>query len=301
MNILRFFEEFPDEQSCRSHFKDQREKEGVICKKCSHDEHYWLKGKEQWQCKKCTFRTTLRSGTMMQSSKLPFRMWYLTLALMTMSKKGMSALEMKRQIGHKRYEPIWYMMHKIRKAMGQRDDLYQLSGALELDEAYISIADKHVDKPKRGKGSETKQNVAVVAESTPLEDLEPHKTTRHCRYFKMKVLGDHKAQSILEIVETNITDSSIVFSDKSSSYVDIGDYVETHIQEKSSKETTKTTLQWVHITISNAKRWLLGIHHMIKGKYLQSYLNEFCYKLNRRYFGNGLFNRAVIALAKSYG
>ena len=64
--------------------------------------------------------------------------------------------------------------------------------------------------------------------------------------------------------------------------------------------TTKTTLQWVHIAISNAKRTLLGIFHKIKGKYLQNYLNEFCYKLNRRRFGERIFDRLTLAVAKSY-
>ena len=53
------------------------------------------------------------------------------------------------------------------------------------------------------------------------------------------------------------------------------------------------------MAISNAKRTLLGMYHKIKGKYLQLYLDEFCYKLNRRYFGNKLFDRLTLALAKS--
>lgn len=70
--------------------------------------------------------------------------------------------------------------------------------------------------------------------------------------------------------------------------------------EKSSKETTNDTLKWVHIAISNAKRNLLGVYHKVKGKYLQLYLDEFCYKLNRRYFGERLFDRMVIAVANNY-
>lgn len=69
--------------------------------------------------------------------------------------------------------------------------------------------------------------------------------------------------------------------------------------EKSSKETNDT-LKWVHIAISNAKRNLLGVYHKVKGKYLQLYLDEFCYKLNRRYFGERLFDRMVIAVANNY-
>ena len=66
-------------------------------------------------------------------------------------------------------------------------------------------------------------------------------------------------------------------------------------KQSSDKETTKETLKWVHITISNAKRNLLGNFHKIKRKYLQLYLNEFVYKLNRRYFEEKLFDRLVIA------
>jgi len=92
-----------------------------------------------------------------------------------------------------------------------------------------------------------------------------------------------------------------VFTDKSTSYVDIADFIELHITEKSSEQTTKETLKWVHIFISNAKRNFLGNYHKIKGKYLQLYLNEFVYKLNRRYFGEKIFDRLIIASITASG
>ncbi len=300
MNILKFIENFPDETSCRQHFKNNREAEGIKCKKCECTTHYWLKNKWQWQCKDCKFRTTLRSGTIMESSNLPFLLWYKCIAFMTMSKKGISALEMQRQLGHKRYDTVWLMMHKIRSAMGLRDDLYKLEGMVELDEGYFTKGIRKGSKPKRGRGSKAKSNVAVMAESTEIEDVETGKKSRQCRYFKMRVLENHMAESIEQAVEDNIEFESIILSDKSTSYVNLSDYVEVHIQKKSDKQTTVELLKWVHVAISNAKRWLLGIHHMVKGKYLQNYLNEFCYKLNRRYFGPKLFDRVIIATAKSY-
>ena len=300
MNILKFAEQFPDETSCRNDFKMKREQQGVTCKKCNSTEHYWLKNKWQWQCKNCSFRTTIRSGTIMENSNLPLGMWYLCMALMSMTKKGMSANEMQKQLCHKRYEPIWTMMHKIRAAMGPRDALYNLGGEIEFDEGYFTHGIRRGSKTKRGRGSQNKKNVAVIAETTPLENLETGEVTRQCRNFKMKVLDSHEAKEIDNLVEESLDDKTLVFSDKSTSYVNISDYVEVHIQEKSDVHTTKTTLQWVHIAIANAKRWLLGIHHMIKGKYLQNYLNEFCYKLNRRYFGDRLFSRTSIAVATDY-
>ena len=300
MNIIEFIEKYPTEESCKSDFKIQREFEGVKCKNCGSGRHYWLKSKWQWKCQICTFRTTLRSGTVMENSKLPLRKWYLAMALMTFSKKGISACEMQRQLDHKRYEPIWLMMHKIRKAMGKRDELYTLNSSVEFNEGYFEKAIPYSVKLKRGRGSQRQVNVAVMAQSVPLEELETGHKSKHVSYFKMKVLSNHKANSINQCIADNIDDKAIVFSDKSKSYVDINDYVEIHVSEKSTPQTTKTSLHWVHIAISNAKRTLLGIYHKIKGKYLQSYLDEFCYKLNRRYFGNRLFERLALALAKSY-
>ncbi|WP_257669748.1 IS1595 family transposase [Parapedobacter tibetensis] len=247
MNIFSFRAHFGTEDDCRLHFKEQRDKEGVTCKKCGGSSHYWLQKKWSYECKSCHFRTSLRSGTIMESSKLPFLVWYKTMFLMSCTKKGFSTNELQKQLGMKRYEPVWAMVHKLRKAMGNRDAKYTLEGMVELDEGYFSVASKEIERGKgtRGRGAEGKQNVAVMAEST--------------------------------------------------SYVDISHLVELHVTEKSDAKTTKETLKWVHIAISNAKRTLLGNYHKIKRKYLQLYLNEFIYKLNRRYFGDKLFDRLVIA------
>tara|TARA_Y100001935_G_C17200454_1_gene454781 strand:- start:6 stop:929 length:924 start_codon:yes stop_codon:yes gene_type:complete len=302
VKLIKFIEAFPDEKSCKFHFKSVREQQGIICKKCGSKKHYWLKAKFQWQCSECNFRTTLRSGTMMENSNLPFRKWYLAMAFMSYSKKGISAKELQRQLDHSRYESIWSMMHKIRTAMGKRDSLYKLEGMMELDEGYFSTETSKSEKQnlKRGRGSQKQTPVAVIAESTMLEDPETGKTSKHCRYFKMKVLNSHESNEITNLAEENFDERSIVFSDKSTSYVDISKYVDVHVSEISSKETVVKVLPWVHIAISNAKRTLLGIYHKIKGKYLQLYLDEFCYKLNRRYFGDRLFDRLAVAVANNY-
>lgn len=299
MKILEFMEHFPNEQTCKDHFKEQREKEGINCKKCGNQHHYWLQGKSQWQCSKCRFRTTLKSGTIMEGSKVSFHNWYKAMAFMTYSKKTISASELQRQLNHPKYDTIWNLMHKIREAMGKRDALYQLRGMIEFDEGYFEKATSKYVKLKRGRGSQRQSNVAVMAESTPLEQIETGCVSNQCRYFKMKVLKTHSSKEINSIFEDDFEEQTIIFSDKSTSYVDIADHVEMHISEISTNKTTKTMLKWVHIAISNAKRTLLGTFHKIKGKYLQSYLNEFCYKLNRRYFGDRVFDRLTLAVANS--
>lgn len=297
MNMFTFTAHFGDEKSCREHFKSERDKQGVVCKKCGSTNHYWKKDKECNECKSCRFRTSLRSGTIMEHSNLSFLVWYRAMFLMSTTKKGFSAKEIQRQLGLKRYEPVWSMVHKLRKAMGNRDARYTLEGMIEMDEGYFTVASTEIEQNqgKRGRGAAGKQNVLVSAESTPLEDMETGVKSNHVRYFKAKVLENHQSSEVNEYVADSFDEKSIVFTDKSTSYVDIADYVEMHVTEKSSKESTKETLRWVHIFISNAKRNLLGNYHKIKGKYLQSYLNEFLYKLNRRYFGEKLFDRMVVA------
>lgn len=239
---------------------------------------------------------------MMENSNLPIRTWYLAMAFMTYSKKGITAAELQRQLNHSRYTTIWSLMHRIRSAMGKWDNLYDFEDMFEFDEAYFSVVTRASDrqKLKRRRGSLKQSNVAVMAEFVPLEDPNTGKRSKQCRYFKMRVLDTHKKEQVNTLIGDNFEDTSIVFSDKSTSYLDIGDYVEVHITEKSTKQTTTTTLKWVHIVISNAKRTLLEIYHKIKGKYLQNYLDDFCYKLNRRYFGENLFDRLVIAVTHQY-
>ncbi|HYQ55744.1 MAG TPA: IS1595 family transposase [Draconibacterium sp.] len=299
MNIFSFKAHFDSEEACRNHFKAERDKIGVACQRCGHDKHYWIKSRWSYECKNCRSRTSLRSGTIMQGSNLSFLIWYKTMFLMAATKKGFSSKEIQKQLGLKRYEPVWYMVHKLRRAMGNRDARYTLEGMIEMDEGYFTIESSEVEKAKakRGRGAAGKANVSIMAESTQLEDIETGKKTSQCRYFKAKVLGSHShtAEEIDGTIKESFDEMSIVLTDDSTSYVNISDYVELHVSEKSSDQFTKETLRWVHITISNAKRNLLGNYHKIKGKYLQMYLNEFVYKLNRRYFGEKLFDRLVIA------
>jgi len=83
---------------------------------------------------------SLKSGTVMENSKLPFQHWFIAMHLMTATKKSISALEVQGQIGHRYYEPIWAMMHKLRRVLSERDNLYDLEGDTELDEGFYSTS-----------------------------------------------------------------------------------------------------------------------------------------------------------------
>jgi hypothetical protein len=298
MSIIDFYKEYPDEISCKLKFKEIRDREGVCCKRCGGHSHYWKKDKWQYECKNCKHRTTLRSGTVMQSSNLPFQYWFIAMHLITATKKSFSAKEMQRQLGHKRYEPIWLMMHKIRSVMGLRDDEYNIAKSIELDEGFFETVNRDFVKGsplKRGRGSERQTTVLVMIESDEnLKNNNKHRPSKKAGFLKMKVIQNLKTETINRKIEDNVEQGTKVYTDDSTSYKNMTQGV-SNIAQKVTKSNVNKVLPWVHTAISNAKRLLLDVHHRIDDDFLQNYLNEFCYKYNRRYFGDKTMERLIVA------
>ena len=259
------FSKFPDEESCRTKLREYRERHGVVCPRCGSILHYWKRDKECFECKSCHYRQSLKANTVMHGSQLPVRYWFIAMHLLTSTKKSISASELQRQLGHRNYNPIWAMLHKLRVAMGTRDSRYEVSGMVEVDEGFFSteVPEGDKDKPlKRGKGSQKKTKVLVMAQTgAGMPTKKSDKPT----------------------------------SDDSKSYTNFCKLVKEHIHQVIRPKEVGKVLPWVHIAISNAKRLLLNIYHDIRPEYLQNYLNEFCWKFNRRFFGEALFDRLMVA------
>ena len=112
-----------------------------------------------------------------------------------------------------------------------------------IQREHEGVATSQKLKLKRRRGSQSQMNIAAMAESTPLEDIETGVKSNQGRYYKMTVLYDHKAETINSVVQENFEEKSIVFSDKSISYVDISKYVEILMPEKSDKQTNKSAIK----------------------------------------------------------
>jgi DNA-directed RNA polymerase subunit RPC12/RpoP len=290
MNIIAFHQTFPDEQACKAHFLSNRLKKGVVCAKCSHQEHYFLKNKEQFQCKNCKFRTTLKSGTVLQNSKLPFQYWYIAMHLITSTKKSFSAHELRRQLGHKRYEPIWSLLHKIRHAMKPDS---QLNMAVTVDDAFVSTYTPKANKAslKRGKGSESKSKITAMLENIPIEN--DNAVAVFCGNLTLIHNKSEKAVDAENIVRKYVNDKAVLFSDSALNYTNLKQCVSMHIK-LDGKNFEEPMFKWTNIIISNLKRYLLGIFHCIKEDYLQNYLNEFSFKFNHRKAYNIFENLSLI-------
>jgi len=306
MKLKDIFTNYSSEKKSKLAFKQWRDKQGVCCKKCKGTSHYWKADKWQYECKNCRFRTTLKSGTVMESSKLPFQYWMIAIALISATKKSFSAMEMQRQLDHKYYEPIWYMLHKIRASMGKRDDKYKLDGQLEIDEGFFEgqrekaeeLPDEESKYSAYGNDGKRQVKVLVIVESERVK--VPHRNTnrpkRKVGFLKMKVIEKITRQNVEHEIKSHTKPTATAITDGRSCYSNLENVLADHTAYTLNDPALAHKLMpWVHIAISNAKKICLGVHHSIKRTFMQSYLNEFCYKFNRRYLGDKLFEHLMMA------
>ena len=223
--------------------------------------------------------------------------WFTAMHLLTSTRKSFSASELQRQLGHKNYMPIWAILHKLRSIMGKRDAQYQVCGTVEMGEGFFSpeTPEGEKDEPRnRGRGSQKKLRFSAGRD---LRGDSEENLRQACRsqVHQMLVIDDLKSETIDGNVRMYVNPSSTITSDDSTSYTNMKSLVSKHVHQVIEPKQVGKLLPWVHIAISNAKRLLLDVYHDIRPAYLQSYLNEFCYKFNRSIFGDKLFDRLVVA------
>ena len=299
MNLLDFYRQYPDEASCEEALRRFREHHGLFCSQCGGLRLSWNPSHKSWTCMDCKHEMQLRSGTVMQGSHLPVRDWFAAMFLLTATKRAISTKEIQRQIGRKRYQPVWEMVHKLRDVMGKRDGGCPLHGDMEVDEGFFSTEtpEEQKDCPlKRGRGSQRKTSVLVMAESRPPKTppAKKYSTPKRVGHIKMQVIEDFKASTITSKIKQGTDGNADVTTDGFNSYASLeknGVASSHHAVVTDDKRSVGKVLPWVHIVISNAKRSILDTYHDIKAEFLQLCLNEFCYKFNRRYFGFRFFDR----------
>ena len=215
----------------------------------------------------------------MMHSKLPIHTWYTCMFLMTSTPKAVSAKDMQQRLGLKRYEPVWHMMQKIRQAMGKVNESVVLSGEIELDNGYFTSHKKAKEGDQlfnRGRGNMRKAPVLVTVETR-----KGAKRSVAGR-LRMTHLPNHEGATYSKLGQRLLNPNAVVHSDADPAFKSIEPHVQAHLPEKSVPNKASQALPWVHIAISNAKRLFLGIYHHLSAVWLQSYLDEFCFKFNGR-------------------
>ena len=295
MELTDFGKFFGTEEQCVEYFREKKER-NLICPECGHKQFYWLRGKRMHQCKHCGKRIGLKVGTVMQHSRLEYQVWMYAIVLLTLSSRQPSAKSVQRYLAdnyqHKRYQPAWELLHKLRDIMGKHEEVKKLSGEVEIDEAFFTTSTPDLlipGKLKRGAGSQRKAKVVVIAESlTPdpmklgINTLKKRKRFRRALgKVRMVVVPNLKQDTVYRQVCKHVEKGSTIYTDASKSH-SLFSKKFTHVSQVVLPEVAGLLLPWVHICISNFKRELDDVYHGFRTSYLQYYLNSCSYRLNRR-------------------
>ncbi len=186
--------------------------------------------------------------------------------------------------------------------MGKRDDKYILKGNIELDEGFFTMEipnEQKCEKLKAGVGSQRKGKVVVIAESTEVDAPSRGRKPKKVGHIKMIVVPNLRGVTIDAEAVKSIDVGSSVVTDGSSSHNNFRNLFGEHRSQVIDPKDIGKVLPWVHIAIANAKTLFADTYHGVKQEFLQEYLNEYCYKFNRRYFGEDLFQR-LLTIGVSY-
>ena len=274
-DLPAFLERFGSDAKCRAYLVRTRWPEGFRCEGCGHDRAYRHKKRLIEECRACGKQHSLLAGTIFEQTKTGLARWFLAIYLVTSSKGGISAMELKRQMGFGSYQTAWTWLHKIRKAM-VRPERTPLSARVEADETYVGGP-----RPGRsGRGAGGKIKVAGAVESG-----RGRARGRRLGRLRLAVVEDASAKSLDGFLGQNVARPATVVTDGWSGYGGLGaaGYRHEPLNLSASWGDAALRLPAIHLVFGLAKRWLLGTHHgAVSKKHLTAYLDEFVFRFNRR-------------------
>jgi len=205
----------------------------------------------------------------------PLTHWFWAAYLMTTDKRGVSALLLQRQLGISRYETVWMMLHKLRRAMVNAGR-EPLRGEVEVDDTWIGGEQAGL----RGSRQLKNRRAALVLVAVEKRG----QTTGRAR---MNVIPDFKASTIVPILTRNIAPGSTIYTDGLKSYEGLKEAGFQHVARtqplrSALRKGAKSAVPLADRAIGNLQQWLIGTHHGVSKDQLQVYLDEFVFRHNRR-------------------
>ncbi len=281
------------EDDAREALERIRWPDGPICPHCGCAEgHTKFKGKKHrkgvWKCNKgCAEQFTVTCNSVMEASHLPIRIWLMAFAIMCSSKKGVSALQLQRQLGLGSYRSAWHLCHRIRHAMLQEPLKGLLQGVVIADETYVG------GKPRRGEKGKT---VGRGTNKTPVVALVER--GGRARSWPITYVN---SKTLKRAISENVDPSATIHTDEFTSYKGIGKHfagghhIVTHSKGEYWRDGVSTNDAEAYFSL--LKRGIMGSFHHVSKKHLHRYCNEFSFRWNHRKDDDASRTKAAIRAA----
>ena len=265
-----FVEMFPDDASCMAYLIRLRWPKGFICPACKTCSTPWKESRNRIACPTCRRQTYITAGTIFDKTRTALTTWFEAAWHVTTAKNGMSAKTLERTLGV-RYRVAWMMLQRFRVAMVNAERK-PLSDEVEIDETLVGGVQQG---GKRGRG--VSKSVVVIA----VEIKQPKGFGR----VRMRYVSDASGASLLPFIRDVVTPGAVVLTDGWGGYNGLPElgYTRKATILSSSGDPAHVSMPGVHRIASLLKRWILGTHQgSIIPIHLQSYLEEFTFRFNRR-------------------
>ena len=261
------------EEQCRAVVVASRWPNGFTCPVCGGREHSQVKSRGLFQCTACRRQTSPIAGTIFASTKLPLRTWFRAMYHVTQTKQGISSIELGRRLGVTQ-TTAWKIKHKLKQVMMERDAAKQLTGRVEIDDAYVG---GERSGGKRGRGAAGKTPFVAAVETT--SDGKPVR-------IKLARVSGFSNLALSAFARRCLGPSCSVVSDGLQCFASVTDAGCSHEAIKTGSGVAavrKPAFKWVNTALGNIKAAIVGTCRSINSKHVPRYLAEFEYRFNRRY------------------
>jgi hypothetical protein len=299
-SLIRFQKAFPDEAACAAFLFERRWPGGFVCPGCKDGRAFLLKSRAwTYQCVGCRRQTSVTAGTVMHRSKLPLTVWFWAAHLMSTHSNGISALQLKGQLPIT-YKTAWLLTQKLRRSMVD-PEREPLEGVVEIDQTELPFRDTQTffDPNKSGKiiviGAVEVRDRTTGQAHKPLSKGAKYLDTMSGR-VRLQAIPSNAAQHVHAFIQANVKPGTTLLSDGHKSYLSLAGY--RHDPRVVGRMAGHVVLLWIHRVFSLLKRLGLGTYHGLRRKHIDTYLNEFVFRYNRRFYRHVSFE-TLLGLAAS--
>ena len=261
-NEIDFLKRFSSRDICLAHLAHYKWSNGFVCPYCKCAEEHVCKIAHHKRCKNCKRIISPAHNTLFHRVKFGLEKAFYVVFKMSATTKSISSEQLSKSIGVNRKTTLLFQQ-KIRLAMRSSEN-YPLKGQVEVDEAFIGQEEEGVV----GRGAEEKAEIVVAVEKCGATGVK--------RMYS-RVIENASCTELKTIFTKHISGEAKILTDKWKGYTPLAELYNI-TQEKSQPDVN---FKVMHRCIQQLKSWLRAIHHSIDHNYLQGYLDEFCYRINR--------------------
>ncbi|MGD1146545.1 MAG: IS1595 family transposase [Thermoanaerobaculaceae bacterium] len=283
-----------NEDEARMLIEHVRWPNGPVCPHCGASDAVRLEGDSTrpgtLTCRKCRKQFTVTVNTVMHRSKLPLSKWLMAFHLMCSSKKGISALQLQRELGLGSYQTAWHMAHRIRYAMNAGGMAPLLKGDVEVDETYVGGKPRKGSKhpAKRGRGTKKQPVMALVERNGQV---------------RTHVVPNVSGATLRRMIRASVGRQARILTDEWAGYNGIGkefdgghETVNHGNGEYARGDVFTNTAESFFALL---KRGIIGAFHSVSKCHLWRYADEFEFRWNHRRVTD--YERMLAALAQVGG